>query len=177
MLADLASLTAFATIGSFLHEHAARAPLEQQIAFGLFAQRYCRALGLNVVKLPGEPPRLPTTALEHVRNSRYAHWSEAPSTTITQGVAELCADLLGEAAEAGPFTFQEVEQRCIQHGHLARLFRSGDSPASRMARLGLILHRHAKQRLPNDCVLHIRNGAKRRRLYTINRPSPLTSNS
>lgn len=162
------ALHEFTTIGSYLTTHAPRVPLEQQIAFGLHAQRYCRALGLNLVRLPGEPPRLPRSALEHVRLARYTHWSETDKPDAEKEIAGLCADLLQNALEAGPFTFEEMEHHCQQHGYLTSFFRRHDSISSRRARLGLIFQKHKNRRLPNDCILHI-DETHHKRLYRITR--------
>lgn len=162
------ALHEFTTIGSYLTTHAPRVPLEQQISFGLHAQRYCRALGLNLVRLPGEPPRLPRSALEHVRLARYTHWSETDQPDCEKEIAELCADLLQGGKEAGPFTFEEMVHHCQQHGYLTHLFRRQDTLPARRARLGLIFQKHKNRRLPNDCILHIEE-ARPKRLYRITR--------
>ncbi len=158
----------FSNIGDYLRQHAPRVPLEQQIGFGLHAQRYCRALGLPLVRLPGEPPRLPLAALEHVRLTRYPHWSEAPGPDLVQELALLCAAILGQQPEAGPFTFDEFTHLCREHGYLPTLFKRHDTEESLRARVGRFLQKHAGHHLPNDCVLHILT-RQRKTFYRITR--------
>lgn len=162
----------FNSIGEYLHQHAQRVPLEQQIGFGLHAQRYCRALGLPVVRFPGQPPRLPLMALDHVRMARYAHWSEVPGPDLRLELASLCTAVLQNQNEAGPFTFGEFCHLCREHGYLPTLFKKYDTEGSLRARLGRFLQSHAGKRLPNECVLHIFS-RQRRTFYRITRHIPL----
>jgi hypothetical protein len=164
----------FSSIGEYLRQHAQRVPLEQQIGFGLHAQRYCRALGLPVVRFPGQAPRLPLAALDHVRTARYAHWSEVPGPDLLLELAGLCAAVLQHQNEVGPFTFAEFAHLCREHGYLPTLFKKHDTEESLHARLGRFFRSHAGHRLPNECVLHI-STHQRRTHYRITRHAKPTT--
>lgn len=155
----------YESIGSYLNQHATRAPFREHILFGTQVQRYAKALGLAVVRYPGKPPLFPLEALATVHRRMFSEWDQMPEPAFLGQVAELCALLIGtdESIEASPWCRFEVIEVVVQQ---AALFRDLLSPKatqqSRRAKLGMLLHKHAGQPLPNGLRLEIEIGSRHR---------------
>lgn len=154
------------SIGSYLSQHAAQAPLRQHILFGTQVQRYARALGLSIVRFPGKPPLFPLEALATVHRRLFSDWDREPGPACLDQVANLCALLIGddESTPSSAWCRFEVIEVAVQQAALFRQILSPkDTQQARRAKLGMLLHKHADQPLPNGLRLEIQSG--RTRLY------------
>lgn len=156
----------YESIGGYLNQYAAQAPLRQHILFGTQVQRYARALGLSIVRFPGKPPFFPLEALATVHRRLFSDWDREPGPACLDQVADLCALLIGDD-ESTPSSawcrFEVIEVAVQQAGLFRAILSPKDTQQARRAKLGMLLHKHADQPLPNGLRLEIQSG--RTRLY------------